>query len=455
MNLDHICKIVDYQLIESRNRPLNPTEILILQGVWQYRTYTQIAMEAGYSPGYFTNVVAPELYQRLSKTIGQRVTKRNCRELLESYYGNDFSLTKQVPRTQRGSKVDRPSQTKARDDKGQNVPHYPSGSVPLNSPFYLERSPELQIRPEIKKPGALIRIKAPREMGKTSLLIRSLHYAESLGYRTVCLNLEQVEESILNDLERFLRWLCASIARQLQQKPQLNEYWDRDLGSKVSSTLYFQDYILESIDTPLVLALDEVNQIFEHHSVARDFLPLLRSWYEEGKRLPIWQKLRLIVVHSTEIYAPLQLNQSPFNVGLPIQLDDFNLEQIHQLVGRYGLRWTDKETKRLMLLVGGHPALVNLALYHLSREEITLELLLKTAADPIGIYTHHLQRHWVTLERQPELFQALNKVVNASEPVALDPIQAHKLSSMGLIKIIDGKAIARCQLYRQYFTNKI
>lgn len=150
---------------------------------------------------------------------------------------------------------------------------------------------------------------------------------------------------------------------------------------------------MKSLDTPLVLALDEVNQIFEHPLVAKDFLPLLRSWYEEAKRLPIWQTLRLIVVHSTDIYVPFDFNQSPFNVGLPIQLDDFNIEQVRQLAQRYGFQPKAKEIERLMSLVAGHPALVNLALYHLSREDITCEQLLKTAADPTGIYAHHLQRH--------------------------------------------------------------
>ncbi|MHC5720939.1 MAG: AAA-like domain-containing protein, partial [Nostoc sp.] len=90
----------------------------------------------------------------------------------------------------------------------------------------------------------------------------------------------------------------------------------------------------------------------------KDFLPMLRSWYEEAKRLPIWQKLRLIVVHSTEIYVPLQLNQSPFNVGLPIQLDNFSFEQVQQLAQCYGIDWNDgEEARQLIDLVGGHPAL--------------------------------------------------------------------------------------------------
>jgi AAA-like domain len=297
-----------------------------------------------------------------------------------------------------------------------------------------------------------VRIKAPREMGKTSLLLRILDYARNIGYRTVSLNLEQVDQSILSDLNQFLRWLCANSARLLQLQPKLDDYWDEDLGSKISCTLYFQDYLLESIDTPLILALDEVHQVFEHPQMAKDFLPLLRSWYEEAKRLPIWEKLRLIVVHSTEIYVPLQLNQSPFNVGLPIQLTGFSLEEVQHLAQRYGLNWTGSEEARgLMALLEGHPALVQIALYHISRGEATMAQLLETAPTSTGIYDHHLQRHWITLEEQPELEIALQNVMRATEPIPLAPVLAYKLSSLGLIERLGDKAIPGCELYRRYF----
>lgn len=445
MNLDRLLEIIDHQLTDNQDRPLNPTQVMILRGIWQYKTYNQMAMEADYSPGYFTTVVAPELYQRLSHLIGQRVTKRNCRLLLESYAAN--------PATPQTKTLEQDIANTSNNNNQNATPCYPSGSVPLKSPFYLERSSiEEQINREIRKPGALIRIKAPKEMGKTSLLLRILDYANQQGYRTVSLNLEQADQAILSDLNQFLRWLCANISRQLQRKPMLDEYWDEDMGSKISSTLYLQDYILDSIDAPLVLALDEVNQIFEHPQIAKDFLPLLRSWYEEAKRLPVWQKLRLVVIHSTEIYVPLQLNQSPFNIGLPIQLEDFNLAQVQQLAQRYGLDWKDEALgKQLMSVVGGHPALVSLAFYHLSRQEITMSQLLETAPTAMGIYAHHLQRHWATLEKQPELARALDTVFNATEPVTLDRILAYKLNSMGIIRQLGDKAIAGCELYRRYF----
>jgi hypothetical protein len=57
------------------------------------------------------------------------------------------------------------------------------------------------------------------------------------------------------------------------------------------------------------------------------------------------------------------------------------------------------------------------------------------------------------LEEEVELEIALERVMRANTPIALDPIQAYKLSSMGLIKQ-SGELVTRgCQLYQQYFAH--
>ena len=454
-NLDSLIDIFDNKLLAAQKRPLNPSEITILRGIWKYQTYNKIAMEAGYSPGYFTNVVAPELFKKLSQIIGQRITKKNCRVLLESHAQEQSITDKKLVQEQSISYLvenNDISNEITRPEINNSLPSYPSGSIPMDSPYYIKRSPfEEQAYEEIKKPGALIRIKAPQEMGKTSLLLRIVDYASRQGYRTVNLNLQQIDESILCDLNRFLRWLCANVSYQLKLESKLDDYWDEDIGGKISSTIYFQDYLLEEVKEPLVLALDEVNRIFEHPQVAKDVFPLFRSWYEEAKRFPIWRKLRLIVVHSTEIYVPLQLKQSPFNVGLPIHLDGFNLAEVRKLAKCYGIKWAETELRQLMELVGGHPGLVSIAFYYLVRGEITIDQLLENASSTTGIYNYHLQRHWVNLEEHPDLLLALNSVINSTEPVSLDPIVEYKLSSMGLIKQVGNKAVPICELYRQSF----
>ena len=449
IKLDFVLETINRKLLETKNPPLNTAEIMLLRGIWDNKTYNIVAEEAGYSSGYLSSVVAPELFRRISDIIGQKVTKKNCRMQLHISLIPQATSKKNVPPQQ--------SEKLSISITQLMSPNFPSGCISLNSPFYIQRSDiEKQVYAEIEKPGALVRIKAPQEMGKTSLLLRVIKYAESLDYRTVNLDLQRVDQNILSDdINKFLRWFCANIAYQLNLEPNLDDYWDEDIGSKVSCTLYFRNYLLQSINSPLILALDEVNQIFEYPEIAKDFFPLLRSWYEEAKRQPVWQKLRLVVVHSTEIYVPLQLKQSPFNVGLPIQLGSLSLEAVLELAKSYGLNWSDgEEAHLLMATTGGHPALVHLAIYHLSREDVTMRQLLETAATSTGIYANHLRRHQIKLEEEPELAIALQNLVNTNEPMLLKPIIAYKLSNMGLIKLDGNKATLTCDLYRQYFSSQ-
>lgn len=449
IKLDFILETINRKLLETNDHPLNTAEIIILQGIWDNKTYDIVAEEASYSSSYLSNVVAPELFRRISDIIGQRVTKKNCQTQLQEYLVSQATSKKTVRPQDSGKLSSSVTQLMS--------PIFPSGSISLDSPFYIQRTDiEKQVYAEIEKPGALVRIKAPQEMGKTSLLLRVINYAESLDYRTVNLDLQQVGQDILSGgINKFLRWFCANIAYQLNLEPNLDGYWDEDIGSKISSSLYFRNYLLKSTNFPLLLALDEVNQIFEYPEIAKDFFPLLRSWYEEAKRLPVWQNLRLVVVHSTEIYVPLQLKQSPFNVGLPIQLGSFNLEEVLGLAQSYGLDWSDgEEANLLMALIGGHPALVHLAIYHLSQEDITIRQLLETAATSTGIYGSHLRRHQVKLEEEPELAIAVQNLVNTNEPILLESIIAYKLSRMGLIKFDGNKATLTCDLYRQYFRSQ-
>ena len=333
---------------------------------------------------------------------------------------------------------------------------FPSGPLPLDSLFYIPRPPieELAYQ-EITKPGSVTRIKAPRHTGKSSLILRIVNRAQKLGYKTVTLDLQQVPEEFFQDLNRFLRWFCANISRQLRLKPMLDDYWDEDIGSKVSCTLYLQGYILAEIDNPLVLILNEVNLVFEYPKLAREFLPLLRSWHEEAKQEESLQKLRLVVAHSTEIYLTLNINQSPFNVGLPLKLTNFTLEQVRYLASRYGLFLESSlPAEKLMAIVGGHPYLIQLAFYHLSQGNLTLNRLLKEAPTEAGIYRDHLRCCLEALQKQPELMAALQEVIASSHPLQLQPIVAYKLDSMGLLKIDGSNCTISCELYRDYFSRK-
>ena len=198
----------------------------------------------------------------------------------------------------------------------------PGGTMELASQFYIRREPwESRCYEQVEKNAGLIRIKAPRQMGKTSLLARIRHHATAQGFRTATLDFLETDETIFEDLTVFLKRFCALISRKLGISPrQVSEFWDEELfGAKENCNDYFEEYILKDLTVPLFLGLDELDRLFPYNAVAKEFLGLLRSWNEKAKVNETWAKLRLAIVHSTESYVVMDKNSSPFNVGLAVE----------------------------------------------------------------------------------------------------------------------------------------
>lgn len=465
MSIEKVLEAVERILLPKQ---LDSVERLVLCQSWLGQTYSEMAESSGYGSDYIKEV-GSRLWQELSEALEQRVTKKNLYLVLKQYQPDLQSVTSEiVTSNQDNYLLSVTNDQKLVTDKCllPAVTHslelgFPSGPLPLGSLLYINRPPieELAYK-EISRPGCVIRIKAPMKMGKSSLLNRIIaHAIAQEKYKTIYIDFQEADEDIFTSLDKFLRWFCANMARQLHLKPKLDDYWDRDMGSKVSCKIYLEGYLLEQIDCPLVLALNEVNRVFEYSHIAQDFLPMLRSWYEQAQQFEVWQKLRLVIVHTTDVYIPLKLNQSPFNVGLALRLPPFNLEQVRELTQRYGLDWQDEVGTRyimsLLVMVGGHPYLVNLALYHVSQGWTTLEELLQTAPTTGGVYSHYLQNHLAVLREQPQLASILRQVVMANEKVSLDAFAAHKLESMGLIQLDGNWAKSSCELYRLYFCEQL
>jgi hypothetical protein len=333
---------------------------------------------------------------------------------------------------------------------------HPGSAFSIDSPFYIERSPiETETRTELLKSGALIRIRAPEKLGKTSLMERVLDHAKQQQLHVVRLNLQQVDSAFMGSLKQFLRWFCANVTKQLGIKSKLDDYWDDDLGSKVSCTTYLQSHVLEQLEQPLVIAIDELQRLFEYAELAQDFLPMLRVWHEEAKNLQTWAKLHLMVVYSTELYIPLQVNQSPFNVGVPIHLPKFTLEQCDEFAQRHQIQYDWRSLQPLWHLVNGHPYLLHLAFYTMVRHQIDLTQLLTSADKQDGIYRQHLHNYLTVFQSNPELAQLFHRVIWADEPVPLEAIAAYKLESMGLVQLQGDRVVPSCELYRRYFRDRL
>lgn len=327
----------------------------------------------------------------------------------------------------------------------------PGAQLPLDF-VYVERPPvELHCYQEVLQPGALIRIKAPRQMGKTWLISKVLNYAANEGCRTGDLNLRlAVDTEDYTNLDQFLRFFCASISLLQGMPNRVEEHWQQKLGnSKLKCTSYFQKYLL-AVDYPLVIALDELDRIYPYPTIAGHFLGMLRTWHEMAKTKVVWQKLRWIVGYR-ETFTQLSHHQSPFNVGTEINLSIFTKEQVCKLVQMYELTWDETQVEQLMGIVGGLPYLLHQAVSHLgTHQDITLEELLATASTSEGIYNDHLQGLMLRLQ-QSSLIKPLKQVMVANSPVQINFEQISKLHSMGLVLQQGDQVVPSCQLYRQYF----
>jgi hypothetical protein len=213
--------------------------------------------------------------------------------------------------------------------------------------------------------------------------------------------------------------------------------------------------LLENIKQPLVLGLDEVDQVFEHPEIATDFFGMLRDWHEAGKTESIWRKLHLVIVHSKEVYIPLSINRSPFNVGIPIELRTLNMTEIQELIHRHSVSLSAAHQQQLIDLVGGHPYLLRAALHQLARGRTTLLNLLDEAPTEAGLFNDHLRRHLLNLEADENLLGAFRQVISTHQPVQIGSTEAFKLSSMGLVKYQGNEVLPLCDLYRQYFQKRL
>ncbi|MFM7437640.1 MAG: AAA-like domain-containing protein, partial [Snowella sp.] len=151
--------------------------------------------------------------------------------------------------------------------------------------------------------GSLLRIKSARGMGKTLLVDKILSQIDKKQYKIVRLSFLSAGKGILSNLDQLLYWFSSIVSKQLGLTDLFKQNWEGGLGT-YSCASYFEDYLLKNLDKPLILALEEIDQLFAYQNVADDFLNLFRLWHESAKVGKNSHKLHIILTYSTENYVP-------------------------------------------------------------------------------------------------------------------------------------------------------
>ncbi|MGR3278058.1 AAA-like domain-containing protein [Acaryochloris marina NIES-2412] len=329
----------------------------------------------------------------------------------------------------------------------------PEGSMDPESKFYVERQGDKIALGAIERQGVTITIKGPRQMGKSSLLLKTVDQAVKKDKRVAFIDFQLFDEAALADADRFYQQFCLTMTDQLEIPNRIGDFWQDELGNNQRCTRYMQTYVLRELNSPFVLAMDEVDRIFDRN-FRSDFFSMLRNWHNNrGLPLPamkVWKKFDLVLVTATEPYHLIaDLHQSPFNVGEVISLKDFTAEQVVDLNQRHGSPLTPEQDNKMFALLNGHPYLIRKALYLAASGQRSIEEVLEKADRDDGPFGDHLRYHLFRIYDRPELVKGMLGAIKKNQ--CEDERIVRLLSAAGLIRQ-EGKAeLPRCQLYGDYF----
>jgi hypothetical protein len=326
------------------------------------------------------------------------------------------------------------------------------GAVPLDSRFYVVRATDEEFYASMSRRDSIVLVKGARQMGKTSLLARGLQQARDGGAKVVLTDFQKLNASHLESAESFFLTLGEWIADQLDLETFPDQVWNERRGPSMNFERYVRREVLAKIDSPLVWGLDEVDRLFTC-KFANEVFGLFRSWHNERSLDPAgpWQRLTLAIAYATEAHLFItDINQSPFNVGTRLALEDFTLEQVAELNRRHGspLRG-EAETARFFDLVSGQPYLVRRGLQEMATHATKLAAFEAVADRDEGPFGDHLRRILVLLAQDPALCDVVRGILRDRPCPTTESF--YRLRSAGVMSGDSARdARPRCRLYATY-----
>ena len=327
----------------------------------------------------------------------------------------------------------------------------PGGTLRPDDPYYIERTADgeiFDIAHHLLEQTVVI--KAPRQMGKSSLLKRYLAECRRAGKKTALVDLSLFGSEDLASYPKFLAMLASELLDrfELEGEPAIS-------GSAHMSR-FVRDNVLRKVPDNLVLAFDEVEARVLGKPYQSGFFSMLRNWHEQRADLskPEWARLELALVISTEPYLLIRdVERSPFNSSEPITLPLFNASECRELNRRYEYILSDEQAERLRReLLNGHPFLTRLAYYRLSRPNApSLADLIRDAARIDGPFGDHLRTLVVKLRENmtQDLPTALRQVIHHGTAPNDDALA--RLLGAGLVCPDGERFVPANQLYARFF----
>uniref|UniRef100_UPI0016AED58A AAA-like domain-containing protein n=1 Tax=Brasilonema sp. UFV-L1 TaxID=2234130 RepID=UPI0016AED58A len=237
------------------------------------------------------------------------------------------------------------------------------GSLNVDTPTYVERQADLQLYQALKQ-GDFCYIFNSRQMGKSSLLVRTKHRLQQEGFKCAAVDLsvigsenitvQQWYKGIVGDL-----WLGFQLVESLKLKAWWREQEDFSLLTRLKAfleELLFVQFAKER----LVIFVDEVDSILGLDFSVDDFFALIRFCYNQRAINPEYQRLSFAIFG---VATPSDLIQdktrTPFNIGKAIELEGLKFAEAGSLIKGLEkiVQQPERVIKEILNWTGGQPFL--------------------------------------------------------------------------------------------------
>lgn len=325
----------------------------------------------------------------------------------------------------------------------------PGGAVRIKDPLYIMRDGDKDVAAAATREGGeTLVIKAPRQMGKSSLAVRYLLACREQGKADVYLDFQSLDEGDLSTYSNFRHAIASRIMDELSL-PGI----DDTLGLNRNFTGFIERHVLGAVAGGVAIVFDEVDRVLGR-PYQRDFFAMLRAWHgRRAIRPEPWERLDLALVISTEPYLLIDAaDQSPFNVVPPTRLEALSHQQLAELNHRYGNVLDTTDLGDLHSLLGGQPYLCRMAFYCLGTgRHRTLAELEECASEPDGPFGEHLRALLLRLQERPGSLEAMQQIVRYGTSPSQDAY--YRLLRAGLVQRAGKRVIPTNVLYARFFGN--